>query len=67
VGFDDVPTGDLLEPPLTVVRQPTYRVGAKAASLLIRRLREPDAAIREVVLTASLVLRGSTGPVSVAV
>ena len=65
VGFDDVPTGELLEPPLTVVRQPTYRVGAQAASLLIRRLREPDAAIREVVLNATLVVRGSTGPVGV--
>ncbi len=63
VGFDDIPTSELLEPPLTAVRQPTYRMGAKAAGLLIRRLREPDVAIQEVVLTASLVVRGSTGAV----
>jgi DNA-binding LacI/PurR family transcriptional regulator len=62
VGFDDIPTAELLEPPLTVVQQPTYRVGARAADLLIRRLREPSAAVKEVVLTARLIVRGSTGP-----
>jgi DNA-binding LacI/PurR family transcriptional regulator len=60
VGFDDIPTGELLEPPLTVVQQPTYRVGARAADLLIRRLREPAAPVKEVVLSARLVVRGST-------
>ena len=60
VGFDDLPTGELLDPPLTVVQQPTYRVGARAADLLVRRLREPTAAIKEVVLSARLVVRGST-------
>ena len=60
VGFDDIPTGELLDPPLTVVQQPTYRVGARAADLLIRRLREPTAAVKEVVLAAKLVVRGST-------
>jgi LacI family transcriptional regulator len=62
VGFDDIPTSELLDPPLTVVQQPTYRVGAQAAKLLIRRLREPSAAVQEVVLAASLIVRGSTGP-----
>jgi DNA-binding LacI/PurR family transcriptional regulator len=60
VGFDDIPTGELLEPPLTVVQQPTYQVGAQAAKLLLRRLREPAAPIKEVVLAATLVIRGST-------
>jgi DNA-binding LacI/PurR family transcriptional regulator len=62
VGFDDIPTSELLDPPLTVVQQPTYRVGAQAAGLLIRRLREPSATVQEVVLPASLIVRGSTGP-----
>jgi DNA-binding LacI/PurR family transcriptional regulator len=63
VGFDDIPTGELLDPPLTVVQQPTYRVGARAADLLIRRLREPKAAVKEVVLSARLIVRGSTAQV----
>jgi LacI family transcriptional regulator len=66
VGFDDIPTAELLDPPLTVVQQPTYRVGVRAADLLIRRLREPDAAVKEVVLSARLIVRGSTGPLRAA-
>jgi LacI family transcriptional regulator len=62
-GFDDIPTGDLLDPPISVVRQPTYQLGARAAELLLRRVNEPDAPVQEVVLAASLVLRPSTGPV----
>jgi DNA-binding LacI/PurR family transcriptional regulator len=63
VGFDDMPTAELLDPPLTVVQQPTYRVGARAGEMLIRRLREPKAAVKEVVLQARLVVRGSTSEV----
>jgi DNA-binding LacI/PurR family transcriptional regulator len=62
VGFDDIPTAELLDPPLTVVRQPTYQVGAHAAKLLLRRLRDPAAPIKEVVLAATLEVRASTGP-----
>jgi LacI family transcriptional regulator len=62
LGFDDVPTGELLDPPLTVVRQPTYQLGARATELLLRRVREPEAPVQEVVLAASLVIRPSTGP-----
>ena len=42
VGFDDIPTAELLDPPLTVIRQPTYRMGAQAVELLMRRLRNPQ-------------------------
>ncbi|MEZ4595978.1 MAG: substrate-binding domain-containing protein [Chloroflexota bacterium] len=45
-----------------MVRQPTYRMGARAVELLIRRIEQPDAPVREVLLTCSLVVRGSTGP-----
>jgi DNA-binding LacI/PurR family transcriptional regulator len=62
VGFDDFPTAELLAPPLTVVRQPTYRMGAQAVELLIRRIQEPTAPVQEVLLVGSLVIRGSTGP-----
>ena len=61
VGFDDIPTGELLEPPLTAIVQPTYQLGATAAELLLRRSAQPHAPITEVVLNAPLVIRGSTG------
>lgn len=63
VAFDDLPIGDLLDPPVTVVKQPTYQIGAKAAELLLRRIGDPAAAVQEVLLSARLVVRGSTGPV----
>jgi LacI family transcriptional regulator len=36
--FDDVPGNDLLRPQLTVVSQPAYDIGYRAADLLIRRI-----------------------------
>jgi LacI family transcriptional regulator len=62
VAFDDLPIGDLLDPPLSVVRQPTHKIGATAAELLLRRIGDPAARIREVLLSAHLVIRGSIGP-----
>jgi LacI family transcriptional regulator len=61
--FDDVPIGDLLDPPLTVIEQPTHRIGAVAAEQLLRRISGPTTQVREVLLSARLVVRGSTGSV----
>ncbi len=61
VAFDDLPIGDLLDPPVTVVQQPTYQIGARAAELLLRRIRDPAAPAQEVLLSARLIIRGSTG------
>ncbi|MBA2719293.1 MAG: LacI family DNA-binding transcriptional regulator [Chloroflexi bacterium] len=62
VGFDDLPTAELLDPPLTVVQQPTYQMGAQAAELLVRRLEDPVAPVEKVLLAGTLVVRGSTAP-----
>lgn len=60
IGFDDFPAADLLDPPLTAVAQPTYELGARAAELLIRRIRDSKVQSQEVVLPASLIIRAST-------
>lgn len=39
IGFDDWEWAELIDPPITVVSQPTYRMGEEAASILIRRIR----------------------------
>ncbi len=63
VGFDDMPWFPLLSPPLTSVRQPTYQIGAEAARLLFRRLREQTKAPSEtLVLQPEFILRNSTAP-----
>ena len=61
VSFDDVPWAGYVEPPLTVVAQPTEQIGRTAAELLFRRL-EGDDAPKTVVLMPVLRERGSTAP-----
>jgi LacI family transcriptional regulator len=63
IGFDDPPWAALTSPPLTVVRQPAYSIGATAADLLLRRLTRPEleASPTSVMLSPTLVVRGSCG------
>ncbi len=63
VGFDDADWAEVVTPPLTVVAQPVYEIGVKAAELLLRRI-EGGGGARPVTLRlpTSLVLRSSTGP-----
>jgi LacI family transcriptional regulator len=61
VCFDDVPWGAWLQPPLTVVDQPAFELGASAARILMSRLREPNRPVRKVVLPTRLVVRASCG------
>jgi LacI family fructose operon transcriptional repressor len=59
--FDDTAWAGLVDPPVTVIRQPTYEIGTTATELLLERLRDPDRATRRVVLKATLVIRRSCG------
>jgi LacI family transcriptional regulator/LacI family repressor for deo operon, udp, cdd, tsx, nupC, and nupG len=61
VGFDDFPSAESLDPPLTVVRQPAYQVGRKAAELLLQRLAEPRQEPFHIRLVPELVIRQSCG------
>lgn len=62
-GFDDFDVADVLQPTLTVVRQPVYRIGEVAANLLFERIlrREFPSTGRRVVLPLELVVRCSCG------
>ena len=62
VGFNDMPFMDKMRPALTTVRVHHYQVGAEAARLLLDELRSPGRPARAVLLTPSLVVRGSTAP-----
>jgi LacI family transcriptional regulator len=63
VAFDDLPVAWLSDPFMTVVDQPAYEIGRRAAELLLSRL---DGTIsgpgREVVLPSELIIRRSSGP-----
>jgi DNA-binding LacI/PurR family transcriptional regulator len=61
IGYDDIPWALAMDPPLTVVRQPAYLLGRRAAEILLGRLREPDGDPVVEVLQPELVVRGSCG------
>jgi len=61
VGFDDMPWGAFLNPPLTAVAQPAEDLGRAAAQLLLERLKDPKRIIRQVVLPTRLIVRASCG------
>jgi LacI family transcriptional regulator len=60
VGFNDMPFAAWFNPPLTTVRLPHYEIGARAAELLLERLRDPGAEPAQVMLEPELVVRAST-------
>lgn len=63
IGFDDVDWAMLTQPPLTVVAQPAYDVGAASAELLLKRIDVPTSNQRQtVLLTPELIIRSSTAP-----
>ena len=59
VGFDDLPLGEAMDPPVTVVAQDPVALGRRAAELLFARLGGSDAPRQEIVVPAPLVVRGS--------
>ena len=59
VGFDDFPLADIVDPPLTVVRQNVGAIGAEVAQRLFARIDGDTSAPRHVVLAPELVERGS--------
>jgi LacI family transcriptional regulator len=61
VSFDDLEWTTLVRPPLTVVAQPVYEVGATATRLLLARLAGDDRPPQTVILDTTFILRGSTG------
>ncbi|WP_233555169.1 substrate-binding domain-containing protein [Deinococcus sp. RM] len=63
VGFDDSRWAQTMNPPLTVVAQPTYDLGTCAAEQLIAQLRHPrDGPPQHHQLSTTLIVRHSTSP-----
>jgi LacI family transcriptional regulator len=60
VVFDDAPWATLIDPPLTVVAQPAYEMGAVAARLLLERIGGDAHGVTVRTLAARLIERGSS-------
>lgn len=61
VGFDDIPWAISLNPPLTVVAQPTVEIGYRAANMLLERIEQPDLEPRTEILETKIIIRASCG------
>ncbi|MBT2235704.1 LacI family DNA-binding transcriptional regulator [Nonomuraea sp. NEAU-A123] len=64
IGFDDLDTGPLLRPPLTVIDRPMVEQGVLAMRLLLRRFdpQYTGDTPRHIVLDTKLIERASTAP-----
>jgi len=60
VSFHDADWTSVTTPPVTVVRQPVYDLGATAAQMLVERLNGEGQVARKVVLKTEIVERAST-------
>jgi DNA-binding LacI/PurR family transcriptional regulator len=61
IGFDDLELAAYYCPPLTTVRQPSYRLGQAAMSMMLQ-LIESGVAPQGDLLPTELVVRETTGP-----
>ena len=61
VGFDDLPWGEFLAPPLTTVRQPGREMGRLAARLLLGEAEDTAPVQPELVVRASVAAPGARG------
>ena len=59
--FDETPWSTLVDPPLTVIEQPTFEMGRTAVEMLVNRIQDPGRSTREVILKSRLVVRRSCG------
>jgi DNA-binding LacI/PurR family transcriptional regulator len=60
VGFDDSPSAETPDPPLTSVRQPIEEMGREMVRLLVEQLADPGSVPRTVILATQLVRRRSS-------
>jgi len=60
IGFDDCIWASITDPPLTVIKQPSQKIGEKATELLIKRIKKEEIGeYKEYRLPTRLVIRDS--------
>ncbi len=60
ITFDDYPLSQLIDPPLTVVDIDVNEMGKQAASILVKKIKNPELHIQSFVTLPSLIIRSST-------
>ncbi|MNS42262.1 Ribose operon repressor [compost metagenome] len=57
--FDDYEWTEVMDPPLSVIRQQSFELGKRAAEIMMSRIQNPKKKIQEYRLPAELIVRGS--------
>ena len=68
VGFDDTDVAKINEPPLTTIRQPSYKMGCFACSMLLQLISTGSTPSHKVILESELIVRDSSrakAPISI--
>ncbi|TWO32801.1 LacI family transcriptional regulator [Seonamhaeicola sediminis] len=60
IGFNNEPVDELLEPSLTSINQPSFKMGYEAAKLIFDRIQTPSIDYTQKILKSNLVIRNST-------
>lgn len=63
-GFDDIPSAEFTNPPLTTIRQPIYEIGQRLIEMLIQIIEGHTPEESQILLQPELVVRGSSRPQS---
>jgi LacI family transcriptional regulator len=61
LGYDDPDWADIVEPPITTVRQPAYPLGVQAANLMLARIQDKQVKREIMYMDTTLVIRRSCG------
>ncbi|MEM7681317.1 MAG: GntR family transcriptional regulator [Planctomycetota bacterium] len=61
IGFDDPPSAEHLDPPLSTLRQPLIQLGYAAVDAAVDLIVDPESAPRSQALQGNLVIRQSSG------
>ncbi len=60
ITFDDYPLSQLIDPPLTVVDIDVNEMGRQAASILVKKIKNPELHIQSFLTLPTLIIRSST-------
>jgi LacI family transcriptional regulator, fructose operon transcriptional repressor len=60
VGFDETTWAALVDPPITLIAQPTEEIGRTATDLLFQRIEKPNSIQKTMILKGSLIVRKSS-------
>lgn len=60
LSFDNTPLTELMEPGITSIEVDTFKLGVKAAEMLIRQIDDPDTSPEQTLLSTRVITREST-------